>query len=233
MTTHATDTAPPEATTDTARAYQPMPSVARLVTELVNEEFWARYAKVRGDAEGFHPEYLAERQRTALLLRAVIADLFALADPSTPQAAADAGRAANTVRRAYGWGTCSGQTAREWLRERYEEWEKGEDRHPPNCPGGCGGTGETMAILIWQDDGAPLHQEPILCLRGEPDDPHPSDCICGGSGEFWERGERNLCLDYRPQPVADDPQPAPGPNDPWATAPPAADSRSLYGKPPF
>ncbi|MFI9588253.1 hypothetical protein ACIHCQ_42210 [Streptomyces sp. NPDC052236] len=212
--------APPALTAQTHTAYNPMPSISRLITELAQEQFWASYTRVRGDAEHFHPDYLADRRRTALLLRAVVADLFALADPDNSRAAADAGQAANAVRRADWLVTRPAQPAREWLREQYQQWEESPEPHPPNCPGGCGGSGEAMAILTWQaDDGVPLHQEPVWCNRGEPEDPHGSDCVCHGSGFTYDddHRERNLCLAYSPQPGRDDTPAAADPDDPWAT----------------
>ncbi|MGP3950944.1 hypothetical protein [Streptomyces sp. 7N604] len=221
MTTHAIRTAQPEPAADTAPAYDPMPSISRLITELVQEEFWTRYAEVRGDAELFHPDYLADRKRTALLLRAVIADLVALADPANTRAAADAAKAANAVRGANWLTTRPAQAARAWLRDQYHEWENSPVPHPPNCPGGCGGSGETLTILTWQDDGTPLHPEPVWCNRGEPEDPHGPDCGCRGTGYTYDPryGERNLCLAYEPQQGQDHPAPSADPDDPWASAP--------------
>ncbi|CAM5678539.1 hypothetical protein [Streptomyces mordarskii] len=80
-------------------AYDPTPSIPRLLTELVQEEFWTRYAAIRGD-DTFAPDYTTDRKRTALLLRAVIADLVALAAPDNAHHVADAAAAANALRRA-------------------------------------------------------------------------------------------------------------------------------------
>jgi hypothetical protein len=110
--------------------------VPRLLTELGQEDFWGRYAQIRGDADHFHPDYLATRRRSVLLLRAVIADLFALADPANTRAAVEAGRAANALRRADWLLTCNGEEARSWLRGQFQKWETREHPHPPNCPGG-------------------------------------------------------------------------------------------------
>ncbi|MEU9397704.1 hypothetical protein AB0D86_48020 [Streptomyces sp. NPDC048324] len=223
--THTLQTAPPasqEPETPAHPPYDPMPSIPRLITELTAEDFWHRYARVRGDAESFDADYLNDRKRTALLLRAVIADLVALADPTNEHAAADAALAANAVRSNGWYMTLPAQAAREWLREQYREWEESPAPHPPNCPGGCGGTGEVLTILTWQDDGVPLHQEPVWCNRGEPEDPHGSDCECRGTGYTYDRryGERHLCLSYRPQPGQDAPTRVADPDDPWANEPP-------------
>lgn len=212
-------------------AYRPAPSVSRLVTEITQEVFWARHATVRGDA-GFHPEYIAQRERTALLLRAVIADLFAVASPGDERAAMDAAQAALTVRRADDLPPCDPETARAWLRKEFTAYETSEAPHPPNCPGRCRGTGEVMAILTYSAEGVPLHEEPVACDRGEPADPHLPDCRCGGSGE-WE-----VCLTYRPEPeVADSLGDHGQAHDsaPSATAPqpPATATASPYDEPPF
>ncbi|MBB1260402.1 hypothetical protein [Streptomyces alkaliterrae] len=194
-------------------AYRPAPSIPRLITEITQETFWARYAIVRGDSD-FHPEYAAQRERTALLLRAVIADLFALQSPGDDRAALDAVQAALAVRRADHLPPCEPESARQWLRTEYHEYEMSEAPHPPNCPGGCGGTGEVrLATLTYSAEGVPLHEEPVGCDRGEPKDPHSSDCRCGGSGEYWEGSERNVCSAYLPET-----------DDPWSTMskPPAA-----------
>ncbi|WP_069874553.1 hypothetical protein [Streptomyces malaysiensis] len=205
-TLHTAPPTPQQPTTPDRPAYDRTLSIPRLITELTAEDFWYRYARVRGDAEHFHDDYLNDRRHTALLLRAVIADLVALADPTNDQAAASAAKAANAVRSNNWQMTLPAQTAREWLREQYREWEESSAPHPPNCPGGCDGSGEVLTILTWQDDGTPLHQEPIRCNRGEPEDPHGPDCECRGTGFTYDytNGERNLCLAYSPQPNRDD-----------------------------
>ncbi|MFF3958783.1 hypothetical protein ACFYY1_37105 [Streptomyces sp. NPDC001890] len=186
-------------------AYTPTPSIPRLLAELVGEEFFARYAAIRGDAEAFHPDYLADRRRTALLLRAVIADLVALADPADAHHGAQAAAAANAVRRADGERLLPARDARSWLRNQYQDYlEDDSSAHPPNCPGGCRGTGEVIKPIVWQDDGVPLHAEPVGCLRGEADDPHAGDCLrCFGTGRLYDadRGEYSLCYTYTPDPA--------------------------------
>lgn len=194
LTSHTlTDTRPGAA----HPAYDPTPSIPLLITELTQEEFWARYAKARGDAEYFDPGYLAARETAALLLRAVIADLFALADPANTLAAADAAAAANRVRRKSRLMQLPADAARAWLREEYEAW-RNDEPHPPNCPGHCGGTGIVMETTTWQDDGAPVWAEPADCRRGEEDDPHFNDCLCRGTGQRWnaESREYQLCERY-------------------------------------
>jgi hypothetical protein len=195
-------------------AYRPTPSVSRLITEITQETFWARYAAVRGDKE-FRPEYIAQRERTALLLRAVVTDLLALFSLGDETAANDAARAALAVRTADGLMPCGPTAARAWLRNEFMEYEL-NPAHPPNCPGHCGGTGEVMEPLIWDSEGVAVHEEPVACNRGEPEDPHPSDCRCGGTGTYRSEGERNLCLGYVPEPTMDDL--ADADSDPWATA---------------
>ncbi|MFJ2589690.1 hypothetical protein [Streptomyces sp. NPDC087538] len=191
--------------TTTHPAYAPTPSIPRLLAELVSEEFFARYAAVRGDAEAFHPDYLADRRRTALLLRAVIADLVALADPADAHHAAQAAAAANAVRRADRERLLPAPDARAWLRDRYQEHlENDSSAHPPNCPGGCRGAGWVVKPIVWQDDGVPLHAEPVDCLRGEADDPHADDCLrCFGTGRRYDadRREYSLCFAYTPDPA--------------------------------
>ncbi|WP_316779672.1 hypothetical protein [Streptomyces sasae] len=185
-------------------AYDPTPSIPLLITEAVQEEFWTRYATIRGDAEHFQPGYLAARERTALLLRAVIADLFALADPSNTFAAADAAAAANAVRRKSWELQLPAAAARAWLRNEYAAW-RDDPQHPPNCPGRCGGSGTVVQITTWQDDGTPVWAEPFDCRRGEDDDPHATDCRCQGTGRRWnsEYREYQLCERYTPQPHGD------------------------------
>ncbi|MFF7764270.1 hypothetical protein [Streptomyces griseorubiginosus] len=197
-TSHAT-TASPAAVHP---AYTPTPSIPLLITELAQEDFWARYAKLRGDAEHFASGYLAARERTTLLLRAVIADLFALADPANPLAADDAAAASNAVRRKSRQMQLPAQAARTWLREEYEAWRSHEP-HPPNCPGHCGGSGIVMETNTWQDDGAPVWAEPADCRRGEVDDPHFNDCLCHGTGQRWnaELREYGLCPRYTTDPA--------------------------------
>ncbi|MFC7261513.1 hypothetical protein [Streptomyces lutosisoli] len=206
-------------------AYDPTPSIPRLITELVQEDFWARYAQVRGDAAHFDPGYLASREQSALLLRAVIADLFALADPANPTAAADAAAAANAARRKSWLTQLSAETARAWLRDAYEEW-RNDEPHPPNCPGHCRGSGIVMQTTTWQDDGAPLWAEPADCRRGEEDDPHAVDCACHGTGQRWnaERREYELCDRYLPDPAGAEREPAP--TGAWHSCGP-------YGEEPF
>ncbi|MBW1603549.1 hypothetical protein JJV70_15845 [Streptomyces sp. JJ66] len=183
-------------------AYRPAPSISRLITEITQETFWARHGFVRGDRV-FSSEYLWRRERTALLLRAVVSDLFALERPGDEQAANDAVRAALAVRDADGLRPCDREEVRAWLRSEFTKHETSEAPHPPNCPGGCGGCGEVMAILTYDAEGAPVHQEPVQCDRGEPADPHPEDCRCGGTGRYrpyGERGDREVCLGYVPGP---------------------------------
>lgn len=203
LTSHAPATSPAAA----HPAYDPTPSIPLLITELAQEEFWARYAKVRGDAEHFAPEYLAARERTALLLRAVIADLFALADPANARAAADAAAAANAVRRKCWQMQLPAEPARAWLRDEYKAWRNSDDRHPPNCPGHCHGSGVVLETTTWQDDGAPVWAEPADCRRGEEDDPHFNDCLCRGTGRRWDAGYREyqLCERYTYDPTFDRP----------------------------
>jgi hypothetical protein len=95
--------------------------------------------------------------------------------------------------------------------------------HPADCPGGCGGTGEVMEIMTWDDQGdgiyVPVHQEPADCRAGEPKPPHADDCQCHGTGYTFEGGYRELCFGpaLRELPTA---EPLPGGEDPWASSPP-------------
>lgn len=207
------DTAPP--------AYRPTPFIPRLLTELVQEEFFTRYATVRGDTEAFHPDYTADRRRTALLLRAVIADLVALADPTDHHHhGAQAAAAANALRRADWQMPLPAEAARTWLRDQYQQHLEDDSPHPPNCPGGCRGSGEVIEPVIWQNDGIPVHAEPVTCLRGEDDDPHAADCTrCHGTGKQYdaERREYALCGAYTPDP-AYEPVPAHHAGAPWSSA---------------
>ncbi|MFI0742404.1 hypothetical protein ACH4PU_30660 [Streptomyces sp. NPDC021100] len=192
-------------------AYEPAPSIPRLITDIVHEEFWLRYAQARGDAEHFDDTYLAGRRRTALLLRAVITDLFALDAPADRRRAADAAAAANAVRRVDWQMTLPVDAARAWLRDQYEEWENGDDRHLPNCPGGCRGSGIVVEPVIWQDDGVAVHAEPVDCLRGEEADPHGPDCACRGAGRVFDLRVREYwrCDAYEPASSAEsDPEKA-------------------------
>ena len=75
------------------------------------------------------------------------------------------------------------------------------DPHPQECPGGCGGTGEVMQIMTWDDQGdgilVPVHQEQVDCHRGETAPEHPDHCQCGGTGTYrsgWAGQYRELCL---------------------------------------
>ena len=203
-------------------AYDPAPSIPRLLTELGQEDFWTRYATVRGDTNTFNADYIADRKRASLLLRAVIADLVALADPSDFHTAAQAASAANALRRA-DWKMClPAEAARAWLREQYLEHQEAEEPHPPNCPGGCRGSGTVIEPVIWQSDGVPLHAEPVDCLRGEEADPHAADCTgCHGTGRKYdaEHREYQVCGYYTPDPAY---EPAPRPaasGDPWSSSP--------------
>ncbi|MGP4001549.1 hypothetical protein [Streptomyces sp. 8N706] len=213
--TPTTDTAP-----TTHPAYDPAPSIPRLLTELVQAEFWTRYATVRGATEAFHPDYIADRKRTTLLLRAVIADLVALADPPDTHHAAQAAAAANALRRADWLMPLPAAAARTWLRGQYQQHTEHDDPHPPNCPGGCQGSGWAIEPVIWQHDGIPVHAEPVTCLRGEDDDPHAADCTgCHGTGKQYdaERSEYTLCSAYTPDP-AYEPTPGHHPDGPWSSA---------------
>ncbi|MEV6133101.1 hypothetical protein AB0M05_40985 [Streptomyces violaceusniger] len=199
-------------------AYDPTPSIPRLLTELVQEEFWTRYATIRGD-DTFAPDYTTDRKRTALLLRAVIADLVALAAPDNAHHAADAAGTANALRRADWQMTLPAQAARDWLRGQYQRHLEDNDPHPPNCPGGCSGSGGVVEAVIWQNDGAPVHEEPMACQRGEEDDPHAADCTgCHGTGKTYdvEFSEYSVCDRYSPDPAY---EPAPAHHDdPWVSS---------------
>lgn len=78
------------------------------------------------------------------------------------------------------------------------DYEADDDPHPVDCPGDCGGTGEVMQILTWDDQGegifVPVHQEPVDCRRGEPAPEHPANCQCRGTGTYRSGGYRELCL---------------------------------------
>ncbi|MEU4496936.1 hypothetical protein AB0F96_26710 [Streptomyces sp. NPDC023998] len=167
-------------------------------------------------------EHIADRKRASLLLRAVIADLVALAGPSDFHTAAQAAAAANALRRA-DWKMClPAEAARAWLREQYLEHQEAEDPHPPNCPGGCRGSGTVIEPVIWQSDGVPLHAEPVGCLRGEEADPHAADCTgCHGTGRKYdaEHREYQVCGYYTPDPAYESaPRPA-ACGDPWSSSP--------------
>ncbi|MEU5108182.1 hypothetical protein AB0H07_38995 [Streptomyces sp. NPDC021354] len=209
-------------TAATHPAYDPTPSIPRLLTELVQEEFWTRYATIRGDAEAFHPDYAADRKRTALLLRAVIADLAALANPADAHHAAQTAAAANALRRADCQMPLPAKAARAWLRDQYQQHLEDEVPHPPNCPGGCQGSGFVAEAVIWQNDGTPVHAEPLTCLRGEEDDPHAPDCTgCHGTSKKYdaEFGEYTMCCTYAPDPAYEH-TPTPAHRaDPWSTLP--------------
>ncbi|EPH46892.1 hypothetical protein ABT390_33880 [Streptomyces aurantiacus] len=213
----------------TRPAYDPTPSIPRLLTELVQEEFWTRYAHISGTAHAFRPDYIAGRRRTALLLRAVIADLVALADPADAHHAAQAAAAANALRRADWRMQLPAPAARIWLRQQYQQHTEDRAPHPPNCPGGCQGSGWTLEPIIWQNDGAPVHAEPVTCRRGEDDDPHGPDCTgCRGTGRQYTstRSEFSLCPAYTPngyQPTA--------PQHPHTATPGQADG--YLDEPPF
>jgi hypothetical protein len=227
-----TASAPADPTHPAHPAYTPTPSIPRLLTELVAEEFFTRYAAIRGDVEAFHPDYTADRKRTALLLRAVIADLVALADPADVHHAAQAAAAANALRRADWQMPLRAHAARAWLRDQYQEHVEDDSPHLPNCPGGCRGSGEVIEPVIWQNDGVPVHAEPVACLRGEDDDPHADDCTrCHGIGRQYdaENGEYTVCDTYTPDPAY---EPAPTPaqhGDPFSSAPAAG----YADEPPF
>lgn len=78
----------------------------------------------------------------------------------------------------------------------------------------------TEEPVIWQNDGIPVHAEPVTCLRGEDDDPHAADCIrCHGTGKQYdaERSEYTLCSAYTPDP-AYEPTPSHHTDDPWSSA---------------
>lgn len=89
-----------------------------------------------------------------------------------------------------------------------------DEPHDADCVGGCGGTGEVMEIMTWDDQGdgiyVPVHQEPVDCPVGRHHYVHGQDCECGGSGFTFEGGYRHLCLGTTP------PQPLPPTDeDPW------------------
>lgn len=205
------------------RAYFPTPLVSRLVTEVGIAE------ALSGLGGGTLPaEFRAIQRRTAMLLRAVLADLFALAEPDNTRAAADAARAALAVRRHDGLPVrITSAAAREWLREEYTEWEHNPPHHP-HCPGGCNGSGMVLRVEIWQTDGVPLHQEPADCDRGEPEDPHSADCVCRGTGRVPDGYNRNEMVRCDGVATIDPSELEPEPEhayatptgDPWADQPP-------------
>ncbi|MER7108827.1 hypothetical protein [Streptomyces sp. NPDC000229] len=110
--------------------------------------------------------------------------------------AAQAATAANALRRADWLMPLPAEAARTWLRGQYQQHTEDDDPHPPNCPGGCRGSGWVIEPVIWQNDGIPVHAEPVACLRGEDDDRHAADCTrCHGTGKQYdaERSEYTLC----------------------------------------
>ncbi|MDH6107903.1 hypothetical protein P3T36_006362 [Kitasatospora sp. MAP12-15] len=103
-----------------------------------------------------------------------------------------------------------------------------EEKHPADCPGGCGGDGVVMETLTWEDQGdgihIPVHQEPVDCPLGRYRLTHGQDCECGGTGYTYEPGYRHRCLGLRrlqPLPLSDE--------DPWASAPPYANADDYPG----
>jgi hypothetical protein len=211
-----TNQAPPPTVAD---YYDPVPSIPRLITEITTETFLTRYAAARG-RQHFHPDYVRDREQTAMMLRAIVADLVALASGDRDQqAVGDAAAAATAYLIAWQVRPANAQQARDRVREAYRRWESSEPPHLPNCPGGCHGTGQLLTILIYQDDGTPLHQEPIDCDRGESTTEHPEDCICFGSGMFARGSENWVCLTYEPRPASEQDDPAPSAN-PWLDEPP-------------
>ncbi|WP_042370554.1 hypothetical protein [Streptacidiphilus neutrinimicus] len=113
------------------------------------------------------------------------------------------------------------------------DYDTGPDEHPVDCPGGCGGTGEVMEIMTWDDQGdgifVPVHQEPADCRAGEPRPAHAGDCPCGGTGYTFDSGYRELCFGLSTLPAAEPPVVD---EDPWASAPPAP-AWSPGDEPPF
>ncbi|GAA1233872.1 hypothetical protein GCM10009665_25180 [Kitasatospora nipponensis] len=102
-----------------------------------------------------------------------------------------------------------------------------DEPHDADCVGGCGGTGEVMEIMTWDDQGdgiyVPVHQEPVDCLVGCYHQAHDATCACGGRGFTFEGGYRHRCLGTtppRPRPPFDG---APWDRDPKPTT--ARDNR--------
>ncbi|MFI9365981.1 hypothetical protein ACIG5E_33760 [Kitasatospora sp. NPDC053057] len=103
-----------------------------------------------------------------------------------------------------------------------------DEPHDANCVGGCGGTGEVMEVMTWDDQGdgifVPVHQEPVDCPVGRQHHVHGEACECGGSGYTFEGGYRHRCLATLP------PSPHPLPDDdPWASAAPYASADDYPG----
>lgn len=91
------------------------------------------------------------------------------------------------------------RAAAEHLGETDYSTETDTEPHAWDCEGGCGGTGEVMQILTWDDQGegvlVPVHQEPGDCRRGEPEPEHPGHCQCRGTGSYRSGGYVEVCLD--------------------------------------
>lgn len=108
------------------------------------------------------------------------------------------------------------------------DYESELDPHSADCPGGCGGTGEVMLIMTWDDQGegvlVPVHQEMVYCRGGEPAPEHPAHCQCRGTGTYKSGGYRELCL-FPASPLP------PGGEDPKDSAP--APATLIPAEPPF
>ncbi|MFB7763553.1 hypothetical protein [Streptomyces xiamenensis] len=208
---------------DDPAAYSPTPHIPRLLTEMCIAE---SQTGITGRA---HDDYRRAQRRTVLLLRAVIADLLALARPEDTRAAGDAARAALAVRH-HDWLTrgISADEAREWLRAEYAHWEQNPVHHP-RCPGGCQGSGIVESIQVWQDDGIPLDVEPADCNRGRPQDPHLSDCVCHGSGRIPVPGHPHEMVRCPGETIPGPGQPQPAPEPAYA----AVGTSPWYDEPPF
>ncbi|MEV4559101.1 hypothetical protein AB0K51_19215 [Kitasatospora sp. NPDC049285] len=187
-------------------AYPDNPSVPRLSKQAaIAYHLW-----MQSDlADRRHPgivaaETLHDRQFEAALFEAVMLDIVALQSGTDIHSPTECARIANQLRRLLNLPLLDHFEVRAWLRGAYADWLR-NGPHRVDCPGGCFGSGQVMAVMVWQEEGlVPLHEEPVDCRRGVPTPGHGPDCICLGSGFIRERGERVLCL---------------GPVDDTATAP--------------
>ncbi|MFE3555101.1 hypothetical protein ACFXKW_09580 [Streptomyces sp. NPDC059193] len=173
------------------------PDGARLLHQMCDTYAWA----TMGRCLNFPPVNVKDETRRHLITRGLVLDWAAVtADKAAAAAAATAGHA---LRSLDGRPALNDGLARAYLLDSFrdlygQDEEEDLPPHPADCAGGCGGTGEILAVLIWESHGdgiyVSVHQEPVDCF-GTSSVGHTSDCAaCDGHGYTYPSGYRELCL---------------------------------------
>ncbi|MFJ9461029.1 hypothetical protein ACIRST_38915 [Kitasatospora sp. NPDC101447] len=182
-------------------AYPDHPSVPHLLSEA---RLMYHHRMVDDLADRRHPGIVDparkhDHQAQQLLLEAVVLDIVALQCGADIHSPTECARLSNQLRKLRHLPVLDPFEAQKWLRAAYADWLR-NGPHRLDCPGGCNGSGQILAVMVWQeDDLVPLHVEPVDCRRGAPEPGHDANCICRGSGFTHEPGERHLCLGPAPE----------------------------------